>query len=250
MVRSWRACCGRRGGAGRGVASWRVCGRPACRTSCGPRGDAGNNPCSRQAHVVVAVADRSREQERRRGFGHAQGEQETFDRGPPVVLAFASGCGRRHALGRRARVSSGAATRSAATTATAHAGDAGAAPMRLANRGLLESPGLRPAFASAGATRAAPNSLTSSTGATSSRAPRGIGTGPRGSGRPAARPAAALRSLAKLRGWWCRDRLSVGGGLRGRVGVGVDDEDRYRAVVQDVVADAAEEGGADCAPPT
>ena len=57
MVRSWRACCGRRGGAGRGVSSWRVCGRRACRTSCGPRGDAGNNPCSRQGDRVVAPAD-------------------------------------------------------------------------------------------------------------------------------------------------------------------------------------------------
>ena len=57
MVRSWRACCGRRGGAGRGVSSWRVCGRRACRTSCGPRGDAGNNPCSRQGDRVVAPTD-------------------------------------------------------------------------------------------------------------------------------------------------------------------------------------------------
>jgi hypothetical protein len=39
-------------------------------------------------------------------LGHAQDDQETFDRGPPVVLAFARGCGRRHAPGRRARVSS------------------------------------------------------------------------------------------------------------------------------------------------
>jgi hypothetical protein len=51
---SRHARCGRRGGAGRGVSSWRVCGRRACRTSCGPCGDAGNDPCSRQGDRVVA----------------------------------------------------------------------------------------------------------------------------------------------------------------------------------------------------
>jgi hypothetical protein len=60
MVPLSRACCGRRGGAGRGVSSWRVCRRRACRTSCGPRGDAGNNPCSRQGHQVVAPGSTGR----------------------------------------------------------------------------------------------------------------------------------------------------------------------------------------------
>jgi len=42
--------------AGRNVSCWRVCGRGAYRTSCGPSGDAGNNPCSRQAVVLVREA--------------------------------------------------------------------------------------------------------------------------------------------------------------------------------------------------
>jgi hypothetical protein len=45
---------------GRGVSSWRVCRRRACRTSCGPRGDAGNNPCSRQGDQVVAPGSTGR----------------------------------------------------------------------------------------------------------------------------------------------------------------------------------------------
>jgi hypothetical protein len=44
---------------GRDVSSWTVCGRRACRTSCGPRGDVGNNPCSRQAVVLVREALRA-----------------------------------------------------------------------------------------------------------------------------------------------------------------------------------------------
>jgi hypothetical protein len=46
--------------AGRDVSSWRVCGRRACRTSCGPRGAAGNNPCSRQGDPVVASGSTGR----------------------------------------------------------------------------------------------------------------------------------------------------------------------------------------------
>jgi mannose-6-phosphate isomerase-like protein (cupin superfamily) len=42
----------------------------------------------------------------RGSLGHAQDDQETFDRGRRCALAFARGCGRRHAPGRRARVSS------------------------------------------------------------------------------------------------------------------------------------------------
>jgi hypothetical protein len=37
-----------------------VCGRRVCRTSCGPRGDVGNNPCSRQGDQVVAQGSRAR----------------------------------------------------------------------------------------------------------------------------------------------------------------------------------------------
>jgi hypothetical protein len=44
--------------AGRAVSSRAVCGRRAYRTSCGPRCDAGNNPCSRQADEVVALWSR------------------------------------------------------------------------------------------------------------------------------------------------------------------------------------------------
>ena len=39
---------------GRAYASSTVSGRRACRTSCGPSSDAGNNPCSRQGDRVVA----------------------------------------------------------------------------------------------------------------------------------------------------------------------------------------------------
>jgi hypothetical protein len=39
--------------ASRAFASSTVCRRRACRASCGPRGDAGNNPCRRQGDVVV-----------------------------------------------------------------------------------------------------------------------------------------------------------------------------------------------------
>ena len=42
------------GRAGRAFFSSTVCGRRACRSSRGPCGDAGNNPCRRQGHVVVA----------------------------------------------------------------------------------------------------------------------------------------------------------------------------------------------------
>ena len=42
----------------RGLSSSAVCGRRACRRSRGPCGDAGNNPCRRQADQVVAPARR------------------------------------------------------------------------------------------------------------------------------------------------------------------------------------------------
>jgi hypothetical protein len=46
--------------AGRDVSSWSVCGRRACRISCDPRADAGNNPCSRQGDQVVAPGSTGR----------------------------------------------------------------------------------------------------------------------------------------------------------------------------------------------
>ena len=54
---------------GRDFASSRVCGRRARRSSRGPRGDAGNNPCSRQGDRVVALTTACRalaEDDRRR----------------------------------------------------------------------------------------------------------------------------------------------------------------------------------------
>ena len=108
MVRSWRACCGRRGGAGRGVSSWRVCGRRACRTSCGPRGDAGNNPCSRQGDRVVAPTDA------------CSSSRASVWSDDPNALATRRGCrispaprpsfGTRHKMGRSKAFGKGSAT--------------------------------------------------------------------------------------------------------------------------------------------
>jgi len=124
-----------------------VCGRRACRSSRGPCGDAGNNPCRRQGDQVVAPSSRGRRllveddhgasggrryrAARLRGgrrrrpvvlsqgarprmgvpvgegpLGHAQDDLETFGSGRRFAPALARGCGRRHAPGRRARVSS------------------------------------------------------------------------------------------------------------------------------------------------
>jgi hypothetical protein len=44
------------GRAGRAFFSSTVCGRRACRSSRGPCADAGNNPCRRQADVVVVAS--------------------------------------------------------------------------------------------------------------------------------------------------------------------------------------------------
>jgi hypothetical protein len=126
-----------------------VCGRRACRSSRGPCGDAGNNPCRRQGDQVVApgstgagcwlrttMAPRrapisrqpdcaaggvgrpvllSQGAHARMGVpvgkgppGHAQDDPETFGSGRRLAPAFARGCGRRQAPGRRARASSGA----------------------------------------------------------------------------------------------------------------------------------------------
>jgi hypothetical protein len=45
---------------GRAFSSSTVCGRRACRSSRGPCGDAGNNPCRRQADQVVAPGSTGR----------------------------------------------------------------------------------------------------------------------------------------------------------------------------------------------
>ena len=58
------------------------------------------------------------------------------------------------------------------------------------------------------------------------------------------------RSSGSLCGGWRCDRVWLSGGvgvraLRRYVGVGVDDQNGRGAVIEDVMADAAEEGGAD-----
>jgi hypothetical protein len=76
------------------------------------------------AHPATAALDEGREAGARDllGRGPLGDDQETFEPGRRFALAFARGCGRRHARGRRARVSFEAATRSATTAASTRAG--------------------------------------------------------------------------------------------------------------------------------
>jgi len=137
----------RAGVSGRAFSSSTVRGRRACRSSRGPPGDAGNNPCRRQGDRVVAPgstgrrllveddhgasggkpisrraiawragaggassSDRRACPDERPGrespLGEAHDDHETFGPGRRFAPGFAGGCGRRHAPGRRARVSS------------------------------------------------------------------------------------------------------------------------------------------------